>query len=70
MLFLWNYVRKYKAEAITGPLFKLLEAVFELIVPFIVAHIIDVSLPQNDKTDIHKSIFLLFIFASSPTIML
>ena len=35
------YLREYRKESILGPLFKLLEAGFELIVPLVVAAIID-----------------------------
>lgn len=38
------YFKPYKAESLLGPLFKLLEATFELVVPFIVALIIDKGL--------------------------
>lgn len=43
------YLKKYKLEAILGPLFKLLEASFELIVPLIVALIIDEGIKNNNK---------------------
>lgn len=43
------YLRDYKKESILGPLFKLLEASFELIVPLVVASMIDVGIPNNDK---------------------
>ena len=38
------YFKPYKAESLLGPLFKLLEATFELVIPFIVALIIDKGL--------------------------
>ena len=37
---LLKYLKKYSLEAVLGPLFKLLEATFELIVPLVVAAII------------------------------
>ena len=37
------YLKDYKKESILGPLFKLLEASFELIVPLVVASMIDVQ---------------------------
>ena len=40
---LWSYMKYYKKESILGPLFKLLEASFELLVPLVVANIIDTS---------------------------
>lgn len=42
------YLNNYKKESIIGPLFKLLEAVFELIVPLIMARIIDVGIQKKD----------------------
>ena len=43
------YLEDYKKESILGPLFKLLEASFELIVPLVVASMIDVGIAQGDK---------------------
>ena len=36
-----TYFKPYKWQALLGPLFKLLEATFELLVPFVVAKIVD-----------------------------
>lgn len=43
------YLRDYKKESILGPLFKLLEASFELIVPLVMAAIIDTGIANQDK---------------------
>ncbi len=43
------YLKSYKKETVLGPLFKLLEASFELIVPLVVAAIIDVGIGNGDK---------------------
>lgn len=43
------YLKDYKKESILGPLFKLLEATFELIVPLIMADIINVGIERGDK---------------------
>lgn len=45
---LWSYMKEYKKESILGPLFKLLEASFELLVPLVVAHIIDTGIANED----------------------
>ena len=45
---LLRYLRGYRKESILGPLFKLLEASFELLVPLVVARIIDVGIPNRD----------------------
>ena len=43
------YLKNYIKETVLGPLFKLLEALFELVVPLVVAKIIDVGIKQNDS---------------------
>lgn len=43
------YLRDYKKESVLGPLFKLLEASFELIVPLVMAAIIDTGIANHDK---------------------
>lgn len=48
------YLKDYKKESILGPLFKLLEASFELIVPLVVASMIDVGIGGQDKAYIVK----------------
>lgn len=42
------YLKNYKKESFFAPLFKMLEAIFELIVPLVVASIIDVGIKNND----------------------
>lgn len=42
------YLKNYKKELIFGPFFKLLEAIFELIVPYVMAKIIDKGIANND----------------------
>ncbi len=46
------YLREYRKESILGPLFKLLEAGFELIVPLVVAAIIDRGIAAQDRGNI------------------
>ena len=43
-----EYLSHYKRECILGPLFKLLEASFELAIPLVVARIVDVGIAQGD----------------------
>lgn len=45
---LLHYLSSYKVESILGPLFKMLEASFELFVPLVVARMIDVGIKQRD----------------------
>lgn len=49
MIKLLKYLRDYKKECILGPLFKLLEALFELMVPLVVAAIIDNGIVNSDR---------------------
>ena len=46
---LFGYLRNYKKEAVLAPLFKMLEAIFELLVPLVVAAIIDDGIGNGDK---------------------
>lgn len=48
------YLKNYKKQLILGPFFKLLEAVFELIVPVVMAKIIDNGIGNNDTGYILK----------------
>lgn len=49
MLKLFKYLKNYKLQSIIGPLFKLIEACFELAVPLVMAKIIDVGIARADK---------------------
>lgn len=51
---LFQYFRGYTKECILGPLFKLLEASFELLVPLVVVQIIDVGIAQKNQSYIVK----------------
>ncbi len=44
------YLKKYTVQSVLAPLFKLLEASFELIVPLVIASIIDVGIKNGDKS--------------------
>ena len=46
---LLKYLKAYVKESILGPLFKLLEATFELIVPLLIADIVDIGIASGDK---------------------
>ena len=60
---LLSYFKPYIKESFLAPLFKLLEAVFELLVPMIIAGIVDQSIPQKDQGHLWMQIGLLFVFA-------
>ncbi len=57
------YLKDYKKESILGPLFKLLEASFELFVPLVMAAIIDVGIANGDKNYILKMCGVLILLA-------
>ena len=57
------YLQDFKKECVLGPLFKLLEASFELIVPLIVAAIIDRGIPNGDTPYILRMVGWLGILA-------
>ncbi len=61
MLRLRRFLKNYKKELILGPFFKLLEAIFELIVPVVMAKIIDNGITAGDKDYILKMIVLIII---------
>ena len=56
---LLRFLKPYTKETILGPLFKLLEASFELFVPLVVAQIIDVGIAQGDKRIIINNCLIL-----------
>lgn len=57
------YLKKYKAESVLAPLFKMLEACFDLTVPIIVARIIDNGIANGDKAYIWSRFGLLIAMA-------
>ena len=63
MIKLLKYIKKYTLEAAMGPLFKLLEASFELIVPLVVAAIIDNGIRNSDKPYIIRMSLVLIMLA-------
>lgn len=57
------YLKDDKKESVLGPLFKLLEATFELIVPLVMAAIIDTGVATGDKSYIMKMCMVLVLLA-------
>ncbi len=51
---LYPYLKKYKKHLVLGPIFKLLEAIFELIVPYVMAKLIDEGINNANKTFIFE----------------
>lgn len=54
MLRLKKYLKDYKLQLTIGPLFKLLEAILELIVPLVMSDIIDIGIQSGDRSYIYK----------------
>ena len=51
---LLRYLKNHKKQLVFGPFFKLLEAIFELIVPLVMAKIIDVGIVNRDSAYVLK----------------
>jgi len=60
---LLSYFKPYIKESFLAPLFKLLEAVFELLVPMVIAGIVDQSIPHKNQGHLWLQMGLLFLFA-------
>lgn len=59
MFRLLRHMKGYRKECVLGPLFKLLEALIELYIPFVVLNMINIGIKNKDKDYIITSIFLL-----------
>lgn len=57
------YLKDYKKESVLGPLFKLLEASFELVVPLVMAAIIDAGVANADMPYIMRMCLVLVVLA-------
>ena len=58
-----THLNGYRREAVLAPLFKMLEACFELLVPLVVANIIDVGIKNGDLAYIGKQCGLMVLLA-------
>ena len=63
MKFVLSYLSEYKKETILAPLFKMLEAIFELLVPLVVASIINKGILQKDEAYLIKMTVILIVLA-------
>ena len=57
------YLKDYKKESVIAPLFKMLEALFDLLVPLVVASIINRGIKYGDKTYIYQMCGVLILLA-------
>ncbi|MCI7129705.1 MAG: ABC transporter ATP-binding protein/permease [Lachnospiraceae bacterium] len=60
---LWVFLKDYKKESIIAPLFKMLEALFDLMVPLVVASIINKGIKYGDKHYIYQMCGVLILLA-------
>ena len=63
MKYLLKHLRQYKKQSILAPLFKMLEALFDLFVPLVVANIINVGIGNRDNSYILKQCGILVLLA-------
>lgn len=61
---LLKYLKKYKIECVLAPLFKMLEASFELTIPLVVARLIDVGIKNSDKSTIYNCIIIMLLLGA------
>ena len=59
------YLKNYKKESILSPFFKFLEVVFDLLVPVVIAQIIDVGIANNDHGYMVQKFFILILMAAA-----
>lgn len=59
-----GYLAKYKKESFLAPLFKMLEATFELLVPLVIKKLVDVGIKNADKPYILKMCGILVLFCA------
>jgi len=58
---LLRFLKPYRLESVLGPLFKMLEALFELFIPLVVADIVDVGIRNGDSTYIWQRCGLMIL---------
>jgi ABC-type multidrug transport system fused ATPase/permease subunit len=59
-----KYLKPYTLRCILAPLFKMLEATFELLTPLVIAHLVDVGIEGSNRDSIILSAVLLFVLAA------
>ena len=55
------YLKDYKIESVLAPLFKMLEALFELFVPIVMARVIDVGIPLGDRNYVIRMCLIMIL---------
>ena len=62
---LWLFLHDYRKESILAPLFKMLEAFFDLLVPIVVARIINIGIAGGDQAYILREAGVLILLAAA-----
>ena len=67
-----RFLKNYKKESLLAPLFKMMEAIFDLLVPLVVARIIDDGIRRGDTTYVLQmgGVLLLIIYKNCRTLSL
>ena len=55
------YLKDYKIESVLAPLFKMLEALFELFVPIVMAKVIDIGIPAGDRNYVIRMCLIMIL---------
>lgn len=63
MKYVFSYLKDYKKESVLAPLFKLLEALFDLFVPLVVARVIDYGIKERNQAYVFQQVGLLALLA-------
>lgn len=63
MKMIMRFLKDYKKECVLAPLFKMLEAIFEMFVPLVVSSVIDKGIVNADKGYIMQMCFMLILLA-------
>ena len=66
---IWKYLIQYRKESIASPLLKMAEATFELLVPLVVAKIVDEGIAYGNKPLIYGCVGLMILFAILGTVI-
>lgn len=61
---IFKYLAKYKGMAVLAPLFKMLEATFELLVPLVIKDLVDVGIANGDRGVIIRQCLILVLFCA------
>lgn len=61
---IYVYLKDYKKESVLAPLFKMLEAIFELLVPLVMKHVIDIGIAGRDIPYIVKMCLIMVLLGA------